>query len=680
MRRFIHVALAAMLILAGCSVEYQPEEFGTYSGDYEAVADPDGPQPSETLPDQPDFYEELRERGSLIVAAFDFDEFSVWLAGTPQYSFNSISNAYLLHALRPMTVAVVRNIDGQYTLVEEAELDFSIQPYDLHIQQRPDGIQDLLPRLGNQHLMQRDGYRISDLEAGIFRGGPVVTVHTDELMILVYSGARHEMVGPIRQFRFTRDGIIADHTLDTISNQPRTLLHELEGLAFSPQAGVLTLANEVYELRAGADGITETTQTAEIELLVEGSLTRIDGRLLGSTPYDFRDALPMGPAVLTGVRFPIISSRMYDVPPWLPPSLRESTELRLDGFDLATGEHIRDRLVHDFSPEIILHHSFAASGLTVYTTAAIYLFGHDFELVHRLPWPEHIAAEDMLERWNIHDIAFNDDFTKLAFAAALDGVHGIYLLDLAAGTPPTLLKEQAPARFGEWAHRDDIMEWPRPISLLDNDRLLISVGHWVGVDLFRIIDFDGNILNEFPFHPSAAYGGGYAFVNTAMVIFEPASFEHGPHYFDFEEGILHPAGWWERPEDWVRAEDDYTGPWLDYPEDAWLGEDGSWMRGSDGFWVRSENNSSEQWTAYIPDPNNPRIWYVSSMRHRERQYGASSELRSYILRVDFEGKTIEPLLAMAEVGITLMAVSPDGEFVFAYSGLAGEGFAVFALS
>jgi len=161
MRKLILVALAVTLVLAGCTAEYQPEQLETYSdntylGDYEIVAYPNALQPPAQTT-QSDFYEELQERGSLIVAMFDFDEFSVWLAGTPQFGFNSVADAYLLHVLRPMTAAVVRNIDGRYTLVEEAELDFGIQPYDRHIPQGD--AQNLLNTLTNVLRCRREGIR-----------------------------------------------------------------------------------------------------------------------------------------------------------------------------------------------------------------------------------------------------------------------------------------------------------------------------------------------------------------------------------------------------------------------------------------------------------------------------------------------------------------------------------------
>jgi len=331
---------------------------------------------------------------------------------------------------------------------------------------------------------------------------------------------------------------------------------------------------------------------------------------------------------------------MYNFP-WLPPSHRENTQLQLDSFDLTTGEHIHDRLIHDFSPETVLYQSFATRGLTVYTAAAAYLFNHDFELVYRVPWPQEINTGWMYDRWTLNHIVLNDDFTKLAYAGIFGDVHGIYLFDLSADTPPALIKEQVPVDTERWADwQGDLMERPSPVMFLEGERLFVSVGFWTGWELFRLIDFDGNVLGEFPFHASSAYGGGFAFTNPAMVIFEPGH-SYGPHYFDFDEGILYSAGWWGRCE-------------------------------------------RESWNSYIPDPNNPRVWYVSNSWWSVEQDGAIgvvTEWYSSILRLDFENKTVEPLLLATDTTITLLSVGLDGELVFAHSarGLGG-GFAVFTVA
>jgi hypothetical protein len=447
-------------------------------------------------------------------------------------------------------------------------------------------------------------------------------------------------------------------------------------LTFSPQTGALTLGNDVYQLRADADGITETALTIEIQPLVEGTLTRIDERLLGFSPLDMRDALPMGMSIQTAVDFPIINGRMYHIQPWLPPHMQENTELRLDSFDLATGEHTRDQLIHDFSPETILHHDFAARGLTVYTEVAAYLFDHDFELLHRLPWPELLDTEAMEQSWVIRSGVLNDDFTLLAFVGEINDVYGIYLLDLATGTQPTLWVEQALIDTDRWGEMPQPLEWPTPLLLLDDGSLLISVGFWTGTALFRLVDSNGIVLEEFPFGATGAYGGGYAFVNTSMVIFEPQREVQNPHYFDFEEGILRTAEWWGRPEPWRRVDDDAIGQWNDVPENVWHGDDWSWMRVTEGVFVRNEHDFREGWTAYIPDPNNPRVWYVSNVTH-SIDWADDSVSSASILRLDFEGKTVETILTIQEMHMTLMAVGGDGELVFAYSGQTGGGFAVF---
>ncbi|MCL2573082.1 MAG: hypothetical protein FWE34_00855, partial [Defluviitaleaceae bacterium] len=105
-------------------------------------------------------------------------------------------------------------------------------------------------------------------------------------------------------------------------------------------------------------------------------------------------------------------------------------------------------------------------------------------------------------------------------------------------------------------------------------------------------------------------------------------------YFDFETGILSPADWWRF-------------------------------------------NKNETWSAFIPDPNNPRIWYVSSTLGGHGSHQVGFEERSYIRRLDFENKTMEPIISVTEIHVTLMSVGANGELVFAYSGQSGTGFAVF---
>jgi len=631
MCRFILGCLIAITILAGCSSEYPQADLD----DNEDAGYTSGQQTTEIPPDQLEFTSELRERGSLITAAFDFEEFSVWFTVTPGYVHMDLVGAYvwhILHPARPTTAAVVRNVNELYVLVEEVDVDFRFQPVDWENNWYwLRGIPDSIPHLGNQHLVQREGYRVSDLQADIFLAGPAVAVHTDEQMILIYSGLSG-LVRPIHQLVFTRDGITANHTLETISAQPEMLLRDIENLTFSLQTGVLTLESDVYTLNADINGITETMGASEIQHHVDGNLIRFD-ELLGLSPIDMRDALMWESSVPVDLRFPVVNGRIYHFQ-WLYPGAREETVLRQDSFDLASNTHIRDRIIHDFGAETVLYQSFAARGLTIYTDAAAYLFDRNFELLHRRPWPGGIDIERLRERWTLDNIALNDDFTKLAFAGTINNVNGLFLFDLSAGTAPTLLVEQQPIST-EWGFSQDLLEFSSPVQFLDNERLFVSVAVWTGWAFFRLVDFDGNILEEFPFGATGAYGGGFAFTNSAMVIFEPQDPEQGPHYYDFSSGILSPADWW---------------------------------------W-RSEN---EFWSAYIPDPNNPRVWYVSSVTPHTGRHQVGLEERSSILRLDFERKSVTPLLTMTGMSLTLISVSQSGELVFAYSGQSGSGFAVFA--
>jgi len=118
-----------------------------------------------------------------------------------------------------------------------------------------------------------------------------------------------------------------------------------------------------------------------------------------------------------------------------------------------------------------------------------------------------------------------------------------------------------------------------------------------------------------------------------MVIFDPQQHPEF-YYFNFETGTLHLADWW-------------------------------------GF------HENEIWSAFIPDPNNPRIWYVSSTLGGHGGHHVGFEERSYIRRLDFENKTMEPIISVTEIHVTLMSVGASGQLVFAYSGQSGVGFAVF---
>ncbi|MCL2856094.1 MAG: hypothetical protein FWE19_00005, partial [Oscillospiraceae bacterium] len=119
MRRFVFTVIAAilLLVLAGCSGEYHPKQLEVYADNGEAPAYLDDLQLPEVRPGQADFYEELREHGSLITAAFDFDEFSVWFAITPGYVYSQHLGVYewnILHPTRPTIAAVVRNEGDRY--------------------------------------------------------------------------------------------------------------------------------------------------------------------------------------------------------------------------------------------------------------------------------------------------------------------------------------------------------------------------------------------------------------------------------------------------------------------------------------------------------------------------------------------------------------------------------------
>ena len=653
MRRLICAMLAATLLLTACSADTPLEES---QGALEEYIQEYTIEESESPPEQLDFYQELRERGSLITAAFDFEEFSVWFAVTPGFIHMGLVDAYvwhILHPSRPNIAAIVRNVDGRYILVEEIEVDIHFQPVG-HDWWWFDAIPDSIPQVGNQHLVQRDGYRVSDLQADLFFAGPAITVHTDEQMILV-----HYIFRGVRQLIFTRDGITANHTLETLSNQPRILLSELESLEFSPETGVLTLVNDVYTLRVDADGITETVPQAEFELLIPGELAHVD-ELLGLSALDsaIRHALSHESSTITDVRNPIIRGRMYRFP-LLSPSTAQTSELRLDSFDLTTLTPVYDQLIHDFSPEIVLRYFYSGRGITVYTDAAAYLLSNDFEILHRADWPPYFLPDDSSHRFRrLHQLTIDDGFTRMAFVGEINGIYGTHLLELTEGASPTLLQPRIIPEDEEriW----EFFEYPSPVQFFEGERLLIGVGvQMAGTGLFRLIDFSGNIIEEFPFGATGAYAGGFAFLNQSMVIFEPQLHEAGRHFFDFESGILSPT------DDWWESDELVPHIFYDYENGVRTARESWWRSGRIGY------------TAYIPSPNNPRVWYVSSVHHRTGQHGIGSEERSYILRLDFEAKTVTPVITITEMNITLMAVGEYCELVFAYSGQSDSGFAVF---
>jgi len=267
---FTLILLAALLMLSGCSSENSPEqtsnnnEWALYDetdarniqivSDAYHVNESDSEQTgahsldNETsiAPDFEGFSYELRQRGSLVTAAFDFDEFSVWFTVTPGLIHFGLWDTYALHILhpaKPTTAAIVHNVDGQYKLVDEIDVNFGFQPVSTqNWYWRPNELPTSFPRVTNRHLVQREGYSVSDMSADIFLLTSAVTVHTDDQLILVYA-SRSGIVPPIRMIIFSPDGIKAEHTHETASSQPSRLLREIDNLSFSPVTGVLTLEN-----------------------------------------------------------------------------------------------------------------------------------------------------------------------------------------------------------------------------------------------------------------------------------------------------------------------------------------------------------------------------------------------------------------------------------------------------
>ena len=627
MRRFICVILAAAFMLAACAGENLPQPPEAYpNGDEDTGYIRDVEMP----PREPDFYDEIRDRGARIVASFDFEGFSVWFAITPEHRFLQMADGdfyrwdFANGANRgiPLTVAVVRNSAGRYILVEEVPANLDLRLYDWLFDEMP----DRLPWMQNHHLEIRDGYMLTNfVGTGVFRGDnwlrrQALMVHTGDTMSLLYQTPMGDLSADnniLRHVILNKEGVIADSSAVTRANYT-SAFYTLSDFDFAPQTNTITLGR----ITANADGITEAPYEIEFEFLAEGELTRIDD-LLGLSALEMQQALWMGWVVPTDLRHPIINGRMYNFPIFHPET-EQASELRLDSFDLATNAQIRDRLVHDFSPETVRYYFWSARGMTVHTDAAAYLFDNNFELIRRVEWPQYTSRG-----------IFDDTFTFLAFRGTIDDVNGVFLYNFATNQPPALLHETIPHEWAAERHSiTELGEFLHPLLFLDDERLFAAVSSWTGFDSFRIIDFSGNLLEEFPFGASGAYAGGFAFPNASMVIFEPWVREAGPHYFDFESGILSFADWWGRGE-------------------------------------------NEDYTAYIPYPNNPRIWYVSNIERREGMWGPGSQLRASILRLDFENKTARPVLTMPEMSISLMSVGPNGELIFAFANDMDNGFAVF---
>jgi len=170
MRRLICAILAALFVFTGCSNENLPEPSQTNFGDNEnteSSSEPALPQ----YPDESDFYDELYNRNARIVASFDFDEFSVWFAITPiQESYHQYRWDFASGGNRgiPLTVAVVRNSEGRYILVEEIPANLDLQLHEWLFDKLPDE----LPAMQNHHLEIRGGYMFTNfIDTEIFRGG-----------------------------------------------------------------------------------------------------------------------------------------------------------------------------------------------------------------------------------------------------------------------------------------------------------------------------------------------------------------------------------------------------------------------------------------------------------------------------------------------------------------------------
>ena len=640
MRRLICFVLAAAFILVACSGENLPQLPETYLNGSEDAAYLPEPEMPPALPPEPDFYDEIWDRGARIVASFDFDEFSIWFAITPEHSFWQMADGdiyvwdFANGANRgiPLTVAVVRNSEGRYMLVEEVPANLDLRLYDWWFEEMP----DRLPWMQNHHLRIQDGYMFTNfIGTGVFRGDDwlrrqALMVHTGQTMSLLYQtpmddlGAAGETFGGmlfgmsadnniLRHLILGKEGLISDSSIVTRANYTNAF-YTLGDFGFAPETNTITLGR----ITASAHGITEVPYEIEFEVLADGEISRTDN-LLGLSAVTLTD-FPMDASVSTSVQYPVIGGRIYRFPFIIPSHMEVGSQLRYSSFDLQTHTHLSDQLLHDFTPETVISHSYSDMGLWVNTDVAAYFFDDDFEIIRRIEWPRYTSGG-----------VFDETFNFLAFRGEVDGVDGVFLYNFATGQPPVLLHESIPHDW-DAEHPIESAEFLFPLLLLDGERLFAAGSYWTGFQFFRIIDSSGNVLEEFPFGATGAYGGGHATANRDIAIFFPQQREIGPHYFDFESGVLSPADWWERDE-------------------------------------------LQQWGNFAAHPSNPRVWYASSIHFDGPDFPRQEE--TTILRLDFESKTVETLVRVPGARAELLSVGGNGEVVFAFANHMDNGFAIF---
>lgn len=70
--------------------------------------------------------------------------------------------------------------------------------------------------------------------------------------------------------------------------------------------------------------------------------------------------------------------------------------------------------------------------------------------------------------------------------------------------------------------------------------------------------------------------------------------------------------------------------------------------------------------------------FIYKSAHFHQPEFQSQVEKSDILRLDFENKTVEPLIGISGARIALLSVSKNGELVFAFANDRDNGFAVFS--
>ncbi|MCL2353592.1 MAG: hypothetical protein FWC69_03060 [Defluviitaleaceae bacterium] len=624
--------ILALFVFSGC-----PSRGNSYDDEMKQEDKLLDPKMSDFL----DFQLELYQRNSLVAASFNFDGFSVWFTITPERLYSESIGGYFFNARitsNTTTAAVVSNVNGRYKLVDEIDVSFKFEPLSLSniFHELPnDFFGDISRRITNHY-----DYQVSIMQTGHSGQVSSFTIHTHEQLFLIYI-SDCTIPNPIRMVVFSEDGIQADHTHQMLGEQARWLLRDIKNLTFFPEEAALIIESQSYRLYANINGVTSNIITPHRNF----QSTKYGELILFDQLFNIHHLDAMA-KIYMAIDFQTTNGMMYFLPNLNNIDYR-SEELRLSRLNLEAGFQ-ENVLIHNFYPETVFNHSFDDRGLIIYTEIAAYLFNHDFELTHKVSWPEEVDTTHIHSAWRFsRTVAFNHNFTKLAYSGYIDDVYGLYLFDLTTSSPPSLIRERIMIYDGGAYGGYPRFECPFPTRFTSNNKLLVGIVVWEGISFYELIDFEGNVLNHLP--------GGMIFLNPYMALFV-YSLPSGFQYLNFKENTLHPANWWGL----------YTSEYHD-----------KWMADRVNFRDFERLADTDTLTGLLYDPNNPYIWYISSIVGNSRWGEPDDATLSYIRRLDFENKTSEIIFSAEKTQITIISISPCGAIVFAYSGQEGDGFAIF---